>query len=451
MYTRRQFLEHSLKSSSLLALGSAVPGFLATTARAAAPGKDTVLVVVEMTGGNDGLNTVIPYADDLYRRARPTLGLKKGQVVRVDDHIGLNPGLRNFEDLLGKGQLAIVQGVGYPNPNRSHFESMDVWQSGDPRQKTGDGWLGRGMGFLRTAGSQIPGVHVGTGSLPLALQGSASGVATIHPTKPYDLDLGGPKEDGSVPLAQVIETLKKPAGRAEKQDFTAAETRADEKRRAARRKLIEELAQQTPSSGAGMLQFVRRRALQTYTSIDRLRKILGDKPDAKPPFPLDRRGSGELNDNLSLVAKIIEAGFGTRIFYVSVSGFDTHSDQLKQHEELLQEVAQAVTGFFAQLRQSGHSRRVVLMTFSEFGRRVRENGSGGTDHGAASCLFVAGPAVKGGVIGSHPSLETLDAGDLKHHTDFRQVYATLLDRWLECDSRRVLGEKFDHIPLLRKR
>src|SRR5205807_1854643 len=151
MLTRRQFLEHTLESSSLLALGSVVPGFLATTAGAAAPGKETILVVLEMTGGNDGLNTVIPYADDLYRRARPTLGLKKTQVVRVDDHVGLNPGLRSFEQLLEKGQLAIVQGVGYPNPYRSHFDSMEVWQSADTALWTGSAALVRGIGCFRAS------------------------------------------------------------------------------------------------------------------------------------------------------------------------------------------------------------------------------------------------------------------------------------------------------------
>src|SRR4051812_32882088 len=146
MMTRRRFLERSLRGSSLIAAGPLVPGFLAATARAAGPGKETVLVVLELTGGNDGLNTVIPYADDLYHRARPSLRLNAQQVVRVDDQIGLNPGLRGLEKLLGAGQLAILQGIGYPNPDRSHFQSMDVWQTADPSRKVGSGWLGRSLG-----------------------------------------------------------------------------------------------------------------------------------------------------------------------------------------------------------------------------------------------------------------------------------------------------------------
>src|SRR4051794_34359732 len=162
MQTRRRFLERALKGSSLVALGPSVPGFLADAARAAEPGKDTILVVVEMTGGNDGLNTVVPYADDLYHAARPTIRLSREQVIRVDDHVGLNPGLRGLEKLLSDGHLAILQGIGYPNPDRSHFESMDVWQTADPSRKIGSGWLGRGTASVSVKAGQIPAIHVGT-------------------------------------------------------------------------------------------------------------------------------------------------------------------------------------------------------------------------------------------------------------------------------------------------
>src|SRR5437868_13049091 len=149
MLTRRQFLTHSLRGMSMVALGSLVPEFVARTARAAAPGKDSVLVVIEMTGGNDGLNTVIPYADDLYHKARPTLHFTKQQVVRVDDQIGLHPAMRSFEQMLNRDELAIVQGIGYPNPDRSHFESMDIWQSGDVKRSTSTGWIGRSVNDLQ--------------------------------------------------------------------------------------------------------------------------------------------------------------------------------------------------------------------------------------------------------------------------------------------------------------
>lgn len=442
MTTRRTFLERALKGSSLVALGPTVPGFLASAARAAAPGKDNVLVVVEMTGGNDGLNTVVPYADDLYHAARPTLRLTRDRVIRVDDHIGLNPGMRSWEKLLSDGRLAVVQGVGYPNPDRSHFESMDVWQTADPKRKVGSGWLGRALGPLHVQAGHIPGVHVGAQQLPLALRGSATGVPTVHPSKPYDLDLG--TQPAGMNGGYVV---RRPNGTG-----TTAPVPTVDPHQAARRRLIEDLAELSPHRD-DLRQFVRRTALQTYATIEDLRKVTnsdgtGYRPGPPSGFP---GGNDDLSQNLRLVGNMIAAGFGTRVFYLSLTGFDTHANQGPQHEQLLRQLADAVTAFFAQLSGSGHARRVLLMTFSEFGRRTQENGSKGTDHGAASCLFVAGPGVRGGVVGSHPSLapDQLDAGDLKHHTDFRRVYATLLDGWLGCPSVEVLGGAFDPLPLLK--
>src|SRR5438046_8558975 len=190
MLNRRDFLTRTLQGSSLFALSSAVPGFLANTARAAEAGKDSVLVVIEMTGGNDGLNTVIPYTDDLYHKARPTLHHTKQQVVRVDDHIGLNPAMRSFEQLLKKDQLAIVQGIGYPNPDRSHFESMDIWQSADPKRKTRSGWIARGATDLSDKRGNVPIMQVGQKDLQLALQGAPGAVVSINDQRAYRLDRG---------------------------------------------------------------------------------------------------------------------------------------------------------------------------------------------------------------------------------------------------------------------
>ncbi len=416
MFNRRQFLQ----SSSLLALGSVVPQFIANTARAAEVGKDTVLVVVEMAGGNDGLNTVIPYADDLYHKARPTLRVPREQVVRVNDHLGLNPGMRSFTQMIQKGQLAIVQGVGYPNPDRSHFESMDIWQSGDPRRKVTNGWLGRGMADLPNKNGGVPIMHIGKSRLPLALQGAAGGAISINNQQPYKLELGG----------------------------------GDAGRQKARRQLLEELSrpEATPEAN-GLLSFVQRRQVETYTTLDRLQEVLKNQGNQGENQYVNEEGrwypANSLPLKLQLVAKLIDKGFGTRVFYVMIDGFDTHSGQAEPHRRLLGEVADGITQFFATLEKSGHAQRVVALTFSEFGRRVQENGSKGTDHGAGSCLFVAGPAVRGGPVGEHPSLKDLDFGDLKYHTDFRRVYATLLDAWLGCDSRAVLGEKFEHLPLLK--
>lgn len=448
MLNRRQFLERTLKGSSLVALTTVVPGFVASTARAATAGKDNILVVLEMTGGNDGLNTVVPYADDHYQKARPTLRLSRGQVVRIDDYVGLNPGLRSLEPLLGNGQLAVVQGVGYPNPDRSHFESMDIWQTADPRRKVGSGWLGRATGSLKIQEGHIPGIFVGSNQLPLALSGSATGTPAIDPARPYELRLG---DDSRVSLEDFEKPQAPPTPTAVPDPPIPSKPPKADPHREARLRLIRDMA--GPGQGADdLLQFVRRSSLQTYTTLESLRRLMETEQkdaDIVPRFgqPVVSPLAGEL----TLIAKMIRAGFGTRIFYVAVGGFDTHAEQARQHQQLLQQVGDAVAGFFQQLEPSGDAKRVVLMTFSEFGRRLKENGSKGTDHGAASCLFVAGPAVKGGLVGQYPSLAggDLDNGDLKYQLDFRQVYATLLGGWLGCDSRQVLCGEFAEVPLLR--
>jgi uncharacterized protein (DUF1501 family) len=415
MLTRRSFLARTLQGSSLFALSSVVPNFIASTARAAEVGKDNILVVIEMTGGNDGLNTVIPYTDDLYYKARPTLGYKKEQLIRVNDQIGLNPGLRGFDQLLQKGQLAIVQGVGYPNPDRSHFESMDIWQSGDPKGKTRSGWIGRSAGDLQDKKGNVPIMHIGRNRLPLALQGSSGGAITVNSAAPYKLELGGGSAEQQQARKQLLTDLAEPAKEAAEDD---------------------------------LLNFVQRRQLQTLTTLERLEEVLrGHNARAAQPqfFNGNVYNANSLPQKLSLVAALIQKGFGTRVFYVPYGEFDTHSMQLEPHRKNLAELADGVFNFFQQLQQGGHDKRVRVMTFSELGRRVQENGSKGTDHGAASCLFVAGPSVKGGVIGEHPSLSDLDSGDLKHHTDFRRVYASLLDGWLGVNSNAVLSGKWEHL------
>jgi uncharacterized protein (DUF1501 family) len=412
MFHRRQFLTHALQGSSLVALNAMVPQFVARTAYAAAPGKENILVVLEMTGGNDGLNTVIPYADDLYHKARPTLRQAKNDIIRLDDHVGLHPGMRGFRSLWDQGQLAVVQGVGYPNPQRSHFESMDIWQSADPRGAIANGWLGRAVVERGDYSGAIPILHIGQGRLPLALTGAPGGGAvTVTGQDSFHLELGG--------------------GQAAQQK--------------ARRRLLDELAAPTGKSQPdNLLSFVQRQQVQTLTAVEQLRKLL------EGPNAVSRHGNG-LDQKLQLIAGLVARGFGTRIFYVSLDGFDTHSFQGIPHNNLLAELADSVSAFFQALKTTGNDRRVRLMTFSEFGRRVKENNSRGTDHGAASCLFVAGPSVQGGVVGKHPSLSDLDADDLKFHTDFRRLYATLLDDWLGCDSKAVLGAKWDHVKALAPR
>jgi uncharacterized protein (DUF1501 family) len=307
--------------------------------------------------------------------------------------------------------LAIVQGVGYPNPDRSHFESMDVWQSGDPKRKTRSGWIARGSTDLTDKQGNVPIMQVGQKDLPLALQGAPGAVVSINDQRPYRLEIGP----------------------------------GDAAHHKARRKLLQEVAQ-PESAGDDLLQFVRRRQVQTYTTLDKIQEVL-----QAPGNPNMNFGGGGLSSKLQLVARLIDKGFGTRVFYVNLDGFDTHSNQAGMHQQLLQELSDSVVNFFGALRPQGHDKRVLVMTFSEFGRRVNENGSKGTDHGSGSCLFVAGPGAKAGPVNKHPSLkpEDLDGGDVKYNIDFRRVYATLLDRWLGCDSNAVLSGKFEHLELLK--
>jgi uncharacterized protein (DUF1501 family) len=286
---------------------------------------------------------------------------------------------------------------------------MDIWQSADSKRMAKTGWLGRAAVAIDNRTGGVPILHVGPGKLPLAATGApGSGAVSVNDHHSFRLDLG----------------------------------RSEAGRQKARRQLLAELSAPARESGEDeLLAFVQRRQVQTLTAVENLRELL-EGPNAVRGF------GGGLTQKFQLIAGLIARGFGTRIFYVSLDGFDTHADQALAHQRLLAELANAVGDFFRELKETGHDSRVRLMTFSEFGRRVHENSSKGTDHGAASCLFVAGPSVKGRVVGRHPSLSDLDADDLKFHTDFRRVYATLLDGWLGCDSKAVLGAKWDAVKEL---
>jgi uncharacterized protein (DUF1501 family) len=262
----------------------------------------------------------------------------------------------------------------------------------------------------------IPAMQVGTDRLPLALQGAASGVISINNKQVQRRHLTGSSGEALT----------------------------------ARKKLLDEIGSAEPATKNDLTQFVQRRQAQTYTTLEKLDEVLraGTNPDFENVNGRFQQTFG-LNQKLQLVSRLISQGFGTRIFYVQLDGFDTHAGQAEEHKKLFAELDRAVSGFFQTLEQQGHAKRVLLMTFSEFGRRVQENGSKGTDHGAGSCLFVAGPGVKAGPVGSHPRLDDLDSGDLRYHTDFRRVYAALLDGWLGCDSQAVLGGKFEPLGLLK--
>jgi uncharacterized protein (DUF1501 family) len=410
---RRDFLKSSLAASTLVAMGATtVPTFLGRSARAAqaaAPGGgDRVLVVVQLLGGNDGLNTVVPFGLDGYARNRRALRLPTPSLHKLTGEVGLHPALGGMDKLLDGGRLAVVQGVGYPNPDRSHFRSMEIWESG--RLEPGaleTGWLGRALETLPArAGGDNPALHIGTRSLPLALRSKRTEVPSLASLDQYRLQLGGTEN--------------------ERQDERTA---------------LDQMARVDRGRDDPLLGFIRRSTLTAYDSSRRLEQVAKASATAAkyPDYGLAHR--------LALIAQIIKAGFGTRIFYTALDGFDTHANQLGTHAALLTELADSIAAFHADLSQAGQANRVALLTFSEFGRRVRENASQGTDHGAAAPVFVLGPVRQSGLVGAHPDLEALDDGDLKFHTDFRRVYAALLESWLGCPSQDVVGPGFPPLEL----
>jgi len=369
MITRR-----SLLTSSLFALAPTVPLFVARSARAAAPEKDTrVLVVIEMDGGNDALNTVVPHADGTYAKLRPKLKVNPKNVVKLTDAVGLHPALRPLDKLLQAGHLAVVPGVGYPNPSRSHFDSMAIWHTArlGAEERKGYGWLGRALD--PSAGNLFA---VG-GEVPSALRGRRS---------------------SAVAFKRIEEVLLADPG--------ASKAGA---------------AQQADSDD--LLGFVRRQSVEAHAAAEKLAALTGDRGSAAYP-------QTELAERLKLVARLLKADVGARVFYTQQTGYDTHSQQQFTHSGLLGEFAGAVAAFFADLAESKLADRVTLLSFSEFGRTIRENGSAGTDHGTAGACFVAGPSVQSGLVGAMPSLTDLEAGEPKMTSDFRDVYRTVLADFL---------------------
>jgi uncharacterized protein (DUF1501 family) len=408
MTTRRDFL----KTSSLIALGPTVPSFLGRTAFAAPPAgkpgaRDTILVVIQLTGGNDGLNTVIPYTDETYKKLRPTLAIPKDQVRKIDDAVGLHPAMEGMAGLLQDQALCVVQAVGYPNPSQSHFDSMDYWQAARTRPPLTEGWIGRALKQMPSA----PAFHIAATneSAPLALAGAPVRAPSLTALDDFQVKTSASGSMERKEQKMVIEGAVKPAGAP------------------------------TPN----LLDFVQRTAVNTYASSDRLREI-GRNYQAKATYP-----PTALANRLKLAAQLIDAGLGARIFYVTQENYDTHAGQANSHRNLLAELSGAVTAFYKDLAARGQADRICLMTFSEFGRRARENGSKGTDHGSGAPMFLVGGKVKAGAVGKHPSLTELEMGNLKHAIDFRQVYAAVLDQWLGVNSQEVLGPGYTPVEVFK--
>jgi uncharacterized protein (DUF1501 family) len=415
MTTRRDFL----RSSTLLGFGATVPTFLGRSALAAEPAgkpgaKDTVLVVVQLTGGNDGLNTVIPFKDENYYRLRPTIAIPKGEVKKLTDRTGFHPAMGELAKLSSDdAAVCVVQGVGYPNPSQSHFRSMDIWHAASTAENLTDGWIGRAL-----KAKPAPAFHLASGneSSPLALTGAPVRVPSVASLDDFKLK-------------------------------TAAASGADG---AAQKGVITDLASggRQPPVSDSLLDFVSRTQMNTYASSEKL-AALGKNYEPKVPYP-----TTALATKLKLAAQLIDGGIGARIFYVSIDGFDTHAGQgaaTGAHANLLKEVSDAVAAFHRDLAGHGHKDRVCVMTFSEFGRRGHENGSKGTDHGSGAPMLLVGSRVKCGIVGEQPSLTKMEAGNLIHHTDFRRVYAAVLAEWLGIDAKAVLGEEFKPLEVFAKK
>lgn len=391
MLSRRDFLSRS----ALVALAPTVPQFLARSVRAAAPQRDgRVLVVVQLSGGNDGLNTVVPFKDEGYLKNRKALRLPEKQVLKIDERTALHPALGDAMKLLESKRLALVQGVGYPNPNRSHDRSMAIWQTArfDPEEHKGNGWLGRALDAQAS-----PSLFVGTSALPIALRGRRSAASTLSRLEEFHL-MG---------------------------DAAAVRAMA------------------SPADATSLGDFVHRSFLDAYTTCDHLADVARVQ-DGGVSYP-----STGLANRLQLIARLLKTGFAARVYYTSQSGYDTHAAQLFTHSNLLRELGGAIRAFLDDLAAARLAERVAVMVFSEFGRQVRENASSGTDHGTAAPVLLAGAGVQSGLVGTAPNLLDLVGNAPKMTMDFRRVYATILEDWLGIASADALGGTFERLPLFR--
>ncbi len=415
--TRREFLSNGLR---VVSAAAAMPIFLSHTAQALTASRkrrddsQRVLIVVQLAGGNDGLNTIVPYEDDLYYRHRRRLALPRHQLLKLEDGVGLHPAATGLKELFDDGRLAVIQGVGYPNPNRSHFVSTDIWHTADPSQRQHKGWLGRYVDAA--SGGADPPEPVQAIALmqaaPLALRGERFSPLAFNSPRDLGWQVGERDRDAATAFGELNNA-----------DGDLPET---------------------PHQLAGHLQRAARNAL---LAADDIRAAAGDALG-----DLRRAGGNHLARQLQMVARMIKAGLPTKVYYVSLGGFDTHTGQLGRHQQLLRQLAEALVQFIRTLKRDRLSERVLIMTFSEFGRRVQENSSGGTDHGAAAPMFLCGDAVRPGIHEDQPSLNHLDRGDLVFGCDFRRVYATVLRDWLAVRPRDVnalLGRGFGPLHLLR--
>ena len=410
-HSRFEFLRGAMRFG---AIGAVAPSLIMDGQLAervmAAGARDSgkkILVVIQLAGGNDGLNMVIPYGDGLYYQNRPTLAIPQAQVLKLNNQLGLHPNLTGLKGLYDQGKVAVVQGVGYPNPNLSHFRSTDIWQSALPTGVTDTGWLGRYLdGAFADVQNPLKAVSIGS-LLPKALWA----------------------KNTMVPAVQSLKAFR----------FLAAQQSATEAQ-----KVISAFQQMygTVSDTEGpYLSLVQMADSAAYQATIELGKTAAVAPKARYP-------ASALAEELKLVSQIIATNLGTRVFLVTQGGFDDHAQEAIAHPKLMKDFSDAVAAFYQDMTAQGKADQVLLMTFSEFGRRPLENASNGTDHGTAAPMLVIGGGVKGGLYGQTPSLSQLDFGNLVHTTDFRSVYSTVLKNWMGADPTQAVMGTFPSIPFV---
>jgi len=401
MPSRARFLLGSLAGLSI----AVKSGDFFSRALAQAPADDRVMVLINLQGGNDGLNTVVPYSMPQYYRYRPSIAVAQNDVLRLNDEVGLNPNLKSLKAMFDKSQVAVIQGVGYPKPDHSHFRSQEIWQTADPQSYASTGWLGR---------------YLDAANLPKGNLFDAVAISPVLPEVFGSRTIDVPAIDGNL-RGYALQSDRSPGGAG------------------AFRSIVSDTSLPFTSPYLAKVTEIEVNAQRGSEELPKL--IAGYTPQAQYP-------ATNLGRSLALAAQMIGSKLGTRVIYVTHGSFDTHTYQKATQDRLLGQFSDALSAFYQDLAAHGDDGRVLTMTFSEFGRRVAENASRGTDHGEAAPLFLIGGRVKGGVYGRHPSLDDLDNGDITFTTDFRSVYATVLERWLAVSSSNVLAGSFAQLPML---
>jgi len=373
--------------------------------------KDPVLVVLQLSGGNDGLNTIVPYTNPLYRDNRPNVAIQEDQVLPINDELGFNPNLAPLKRLYDDGKVAIIQGVGYPNPNRSHFRSMDIWHTCEPDKIANDGWLGLTVRDLDpNQDNVLTCVNFGRG-LPRALVAPGIPVASV----------------GNLATYGVLTTIEKENQRTEALDIFSQ--------------------MYSPATGRdAVLSYLSQTGMDALTGAD----ILATAP-AQYSSSVEYSGSS-VGQYMRNIAQVHCADLGSRVLYTTApyNSFDTHATELSAHSKLWSDVSQTISDFYDDLTEHNAGDNVMLLVFTEFGRRVHDNGSG-TDHGSGGLAFVVGDTVKGGLYGEYPSLDAdkLLDGDLQFNNDFRGLYATIVEDWLGLDSKPIVNGSFEKLAFVK--